>query len=127
LKQHNYMAKSPLLRSFGYAFKGMRAAVHERNFRLHLVSTALTLLAAFLLQVSINEWCVLLICIGAVLSLELINTALEHLVNLVSPDYHPVAGKVKDISAAAVLCFSIISFVIALIIFVPRAYVMFLA
>ena len=121
------MAKSPLIRSFGYAFKGMRAAVNERNFRLHLISTALTLLAAFLFQVSLMEWCVLLICIGAVLSLELINTALEHLVNLVSPDYHPVAGKVKDISAAAVLCFSIISFVIALIIFVPRAYVMFLA
>ena len=113
------MAKSPLIRSFGYAFNGLKYAMSERNFKLHLMSTVLTIGFGFALQISAIEWCIILICVAGVIALELINTALEYLVNLVSPDYNALAGKVKDISAAAVLCFSIGSFIIALIIFVP--------
>lgn len=119
MKLHNFMAKSPLHRSFGYAFKSLKHAMSERNFKLHLVSAVLTIGFGFALQISALEWCVILICVAGVIALELINTAIEYLVNLVSPDYNELAGKVKDISAAAVLCFSIGSFIIALIIFVP--------
>lgn len=119
MKQHLNMAKSPLIRSFGYAFNGLKYAMSERNFKLHLMSTVLTIGFGFALQISAIEWCIILICVAGVIALELINTALEYLVNLVSPDYNALAGKVKDISAAAVLCFSIGSFIIALIIFVP--------
>jgi diacylglycerol kinase len=125
LNQHNYMAKSPLLRSFGYAFKGFKAAYTERNFKLHLVSASLAIITGFISQLSVVQWCIILICIAGVLTLELINTAIEHLVNLVSPEYNETAGKVKDISAAAVLCFSIASFIIALIIFIPRLYTLY--
>ena len=119
MKQHRNMAKSPLIRSFGYAFNGLKYAMSERDFKLHLMSTVLTIGFGFALQISAIEWCIILICVAGVIALELINTAIEYLVNLVSPDYNALAGKVKDISAAAVLCFSIGSFIIALIIFVP--------
>ncbi|MFM6984521.1 MAG: diacylglycerol kinase family protein [Chitinophagaceae bacterium] len=119
------MAKSPLLRSFGYAFKGFKAAYSERNFKLHLVSATLTIIMGFIAQLTMVQWCIILICIAGVLTLELVNTAIEHLVNLVSPEFNETAGKVKDISAAAVLCFSIASFIIALMIFVPRLYALY--
>lgn len=95
MKLHNFMAKSPLLRSFGYAFKGLKHAMSERNFKLHLVSAVLTIGFGFVLQINAVEWSIILICVAGVIALELINTAIEYLVNLVSPDYNELAGKVK--------------------------------
>lgn len=114
------MSKSPLIRSFGYAFKGFKFAMAERNFRLHLIASTLVIILGLWVNISPVEWCVIIICMTGVVALELMNTAIEHLVNLVSPDYHDLAGRIKDLAAAAVLCLSIGSFIIALIIFLPR-------
>lgn len=113
------MAKHPLFRSFGFAFKGLALAFKERNFRLHLVSAALVVMAGLYCGVSATEWMLLLICTAAVLSLELMNTALEKLCDLASPGLHPLAGAAKDLAAAAVLVFSIVSAIVAAMIFIP--------
>jgi diacylglycerol kinase (ATP) len=113
------MPKHSILLSFGFAVKGVVSAFQERNFILHTISTAMVVFLGFFFDVSTAEWCVLLICIGTVLSAELFNTAIEKLVDLVSPHIHPKAGEIKDISAAAVLVFSIISAIIGCVIFIP--------
>lgn len=68
------------------------------------------------LNISAIEWFAILICIGAVLALEMINTAIEHLVDLVEPNYNPKAGAIKDL-AAGCLSISIISALIGIMIF----------
>jgi diacylglycerol kinase (ATP) len=113
------MPKHSILKSFVFAFKGMAAALKERNFMLHLFSAALVIAAGLYFEVSATEWCVLLICIGTVIMAELFNTAIEKLTDLVSPGFNPLAGEIKDISAAAVLVFSIVAAIAGLIVFVP--------
>jgi diacylglycerol kinase (ATP) len=113
------MPKHSIAKSFVFAFKGMASALKERNFILHLVSATLVISAGFYFDVTGPEWCVLLICIGVVVMAELFNTAIEKLTDLVSPDFNPKAGEIKDIAAAAVLVFSIVSAIAGLIIFIP--------
>ena len=66
-----------------------------------------------------TEWCIVVICFGVVLAAEGFNTAIERLVDLVSPEFHPVAGDVKDVAAGAVLICAIAAAIIGCIIFVP--------
>lgn len=73
----------------------------------------------FLLDISKTEWVAICIIIGLVLAFETFNSAIESIVNLVSPEYHPLAGKIKDLAAGAVLILSITSVVIGLLIFIP--------
>ncbi len=103
------------LKSFVYAFKGFRQLLFERNFKLHLVSMVLVILSTFIFQYNFTEWMILISCIVMVLAAEGFNTAIEKLVDLVSPDHNEQAGKVKDMSAAAVLIVSIGSLVVMLL------------
>lgn len=119
------MPTSPFFKSFVYAYKGLKVAILERNFRLHIVSMSTAIMASWFLNISAIEWCIILICIGAVIALEIVNTAIEHLVNFISPEHHETAGKIKDLAAAAVLVFSIVAFIIAIIIFYPHVYSLF--
>ncbi|MFO0320855.1 MAG: diacylglycerol kinase family protein [Bacteroidota bacterium] len=105
------------LKSFGYAFIGIKASFKGRNMKIILCCAMITLLLGFFFSISSIEWCVILICIGIVIALETINTAIENLVNLVEPNDNPNAGLIKDLAAGATLQFSIISFLIGLIIF----------
>jgi diacylglycerol kinase len=105
------------IRSFGYAFKGIRFAMAQRNFRVQLLCAVSACILGFLVQISAVEWCIVLLCVALVLGLETLNSALEHLVNLVSPGYHETAGKIKDLAAGAVLIASLVSLLIGLIIF----------
>ncbi len=92
------------LRSFGYAWKGIRCCVgKEQNLSFHLIVTVLTIIAGFLLDITRTDWMIVILCIGVVIAAELFNTAIEKLVDLVSPERHPIAGQVKDIAAGAVL------------------------
>jgi len=113
------MSKHSIFKSFGFAFKGVRLALKERNFILHLISAVLVMSLGFFFGVTSMEWCLLLLCIGVVLTAELVNTAIEKLVDLVSPQFNIQAGIIKDIAAASVLVFSIVSAIIGLIIFIP--------
>lgn len=110
-----------ILKAFSHAFDGMhRFFLHERNGRIELIVALVTIVLGFLLRLSITEWTVILFCIAMVISLEIINSAIEKLCDLVNKEYHPVIMIVKDMSAAAVLCSVIISVTIGLMIFLPR-------
>ncbi|MCL1952462.1 MAG: diacylglycerol kinase family protein, partial [Oscillospiraceae bacterium] len=97
-------------RSFRYAFLGLRHCLRERNFRFHAALAAymfgfLLLYDWFALRRA--DWAALVIAAAAVLFAEAMNTALEALVDLVSPERHPLAAKAKDVGAGAVLVCSI--------------------
>jgi diacylglycerol kinase len=107
-----------LLRSFGYAFAGLMAALKgQQNIRIHLVALAVVCFSGFYFKITSLEWCIILLTSGLVIGLELLNTAIESLTDLVTKEKKPLAGKVKDISAAAVLFASIIALIIGTIIF----------
>ena len=91
------------LHSFGFAVQGFRMAIRtERNIKVMLAGAVLAVLLALACRVSAVGWAVILIGCGAVLCAELLNTSIETIVDLVSPEFHPLAGRAKDISAAAV-------------------------
>ncbi|HZK09114.1 MAG TPA: diacylglycerol kinase family protein [Bacteroidales bacterium] len=107
--------------SFGYAFKGLRyLLVTQHNARIHLVATILVIAAAFYFRLAAAEWILLLIVVGMVWAAEAINTALELLIDLVSPQKHPLAGHAKDVAAAAVLITAIIAALVGVILFLPH-------
>jgi diacylglycerol kinase len=107
-----------LLRSFGYAFKGLLTALSEQqNLKIHAAATVIVVLLGFYYAISAIEWCILLIMIALVIAAELINTAIENLTDLVTKEQNPLAGKVKDIAAAAVLVLSIVSVIVGILIF----------
>lgn len=98
----------------------------EQNFRIHLLFTIVVILFAQLLKVPIVEQMLLFIVIGLVLSLELINTAIENVVDMITKTYDKRAKIVKDVAAGAVLIFSIIAVIIGILIFVPKIVELFL-
>jgi diacylglycerol kinase len=109
-----------MLHSFQYALRGIAAALIGRNIRIMAVCFALIVPVSFLFGLSGIEWAAILLCCAGVISLEMVNTALESAVDIATTEYKPLAKKAKDIAAGAVLVFSILSAVIGLIIFVPH-------
>ena len=90
-------------KSFGFAFQGFRFAVlSERNIKVMLAGFALAAVLGLVAGLDAVRWAIVLLCCGVVLCAELLNTAIETVVDLVSPEYHPLAGRAKDIAAAAV-------------------------
>ncbi len=113
--------RQALNKTFITAFNGIKYFFKtERNGKIQAYVAALVILAGLYFRLSSIEWIFILLCIGAVLALEMINSALEHLCNLVHKEYHPVIRTIKDVSAGAVLITSIISVLIGLIIFLPK-------
>jgi diacylglycerol kinase (ATP) len=111
------------IQSFGYAGRGIRLVFSsEANMKIHLAVTLVVVICGFYFQISIFEWIACLLCIGLVFSAEMINTAIENVVDLTSPDFHELAGKAKDIAAGAVLICAIISVIIGLSIFLPKVW-----
>ncbi|MCL2632294.1 MAG: rRNA maturation RNase YbeY [Coriobacteriia bacterium] len=107
-----------LLYSFKWAIQGIATTIKiERNMKIHLVVAAFAIVVSFLLGINPNQWAIIIICIALVLAAEMLNTALEHVVDLISPDYHPAAKIAKDAAAGVVLIFAICSVVAGLIIF----------
>lgn len=107
-----------LIKSFGYAYQGLVAAFRDQlNLRIQLIVALIAVLAGFYFRIAEMEWVILFFGIGAVISLELVNTAIESLVDLVTLEKKPLAGKVKDIAAAAVLFSSFIAVVVGFLIF----------
>ena len=91
-------------RSVRHAWAGLRAAARtERNLRIHTGATIAVVLSAWWLAISPLQWALLVGIICLVVCAELVNSAIERLVDLVQPEYHPLAGEVKDIAAAAVV------------------------
>lgn len=109
------------LNSFKYAFTGIAILFKTQpNAKIHLVFMFLVILAAWFFSISVTEWCLILFAIGFVLAAETFNTALEFLTDLVSPDYHELAGKTKDVAAGGVLIAAITAIIIGLVVFLPK-------
>lgn len=89
----------------------------QRNLRFHFVATTIVIGLGLYQGLDSTEWMVLLLLIGAVISAELVNTAIEAVVDLVSPDFHPLAKAAKDIAAGAVLVLAIVAAVIGIMLF----------
>lgn len=106
--------------SFKYAIKGIKTVLWaEQNFRIHLLATFIVIALGFYLNVSNQDWLWLTLAIALVLVTEMINTAIEQLVDLAEPNHNPNAGKIKDIAAGAVLVSAITSAIIGAIILWP--------
>ena len=113
--------KPPITKSFGYAFEGIFTCIRkERNMKIHCVMAVLVVAAGVILGLSPVEWCICLGLFGLVMALELVNTAVEAVVDLVTGEYHPLAKIAKDTAAGAVLIAAIRAAAAGLIIFVPR-------
>ncbi|WP_242926261.1 diacylglycerol kinase family protein [Pontibacter vulgaris] len=106
--------------SFKFAFKGINSAVRsEPHMRLHILAAIGVILAGIIFRVTKLEWCLLAGSIGLVITAEIFNTAIETLTNLVSPQHNPLAGKTKDLAAAAVLVAAITAAIVGTIVFLP--------
>ena len=109
------------MKGFRYAFAGIEKFVlHERNAVIHLAATILVIVAALLLRVSVNEAIALTIAVGLVWIAEMFNTCIEKAMDFISSEEHPSIAFIKDVAAGAVLVASIISFIIGLLVFIPK-------
>lgn len=107
--------------SFGYAFEGIAEAFkNEPNFRIHLVITIVVLLVGWYFRLSQTEWTIIILTIAATIVLELINTAIEAVVDIASPKISRLAKIAKDVSAAAVLISALSAIIVGAIIFLPK-------
>lgn len=120
MKNSGFTFRKRLL-SFKYAFNGIRLLIQkEHNAWIHTFATVCVIIAGFFFNLSQMEWIAVTIVIGAVFAAEAVNSALETLADLVSPEYNEAIKKTKDLAAGAVLIMAIISVIVGIIIFLPK-------
>lgn len=111
------------LKGFSFAFKGMAYAFSTQiNFKVHVVSAIAVCALGYYSGLKNTEWLWISAAISLVMITELFNTAIEVLVDLVSPGYHPNAGIIKDLASAAVLMSAFLALIIGLVIFIPKYF-----
>ena len=111
------------LEGFKYAFEGIWVALKsERNLKIHLLVMILVIIFGIIFKISKIEWIICIILFGLVIAGELFNTAIETVVDMISPDKNEKAKKAKDVSAGAVLVLAIASAIIGLVIFIPKIF-----
>ncbi len=107
--------------SFKYAIEGiLHGIIHERNLKIHSVIALIVIIVGFLFDINRYEWMFILLAIGGMFSLELMNTAIERIVDYISPQFHPLAKQAKDVAAGAVLSFACMCVILGCIIFLPK-------
>lgn len=110
-----------LIKSFGYACAGIgHCFKSEHNFRIHSILAIVVLIFSVVFNITVMEWIAVGFCIAFVVTMELLNTAIEYLCDIVYKEVHPGIKKIKDISAAAVLLAAFFSLVTGIIIFIPK-------
>lgn len=115
-----------LLKSFKYAFDGIYTGIkEEQNMKIHITIMILVIILGIMLKISKAEWIICIILFGLVISMELINTAIENTVDLITKEKNEQAKIAKDVAAGAVLVSAIASAIIGLIIFVPKILLIF--
>lgn len=108
------------LRSVGCALSGIAASLRtQRNLRIHVVATVCVVATGLFLSLNALEWSMLCLAIALVISAELINTAIEHTIDLVSTERRPLAKAAKDAAAGAVLVAALMSVAIGLLVLGP--------
>lgn len=106
------------LKSFGNALSGIIYAIkYEHNFIIILLAIIITTILGFAFNITLIEWCIIIVCFGLVFGSELINSALEATVDLVTLEIKPLAKIAKDCASAATLIFSLMSLIVGIIIF----------
>lgn len=111
-------------RSFLFAVQGFRTAVaQERNIKVMLAGGAFAIAMGLILRIDLISWAIILTCCGVVMAAELLNTAIETVVDLVSPEFHPLAGRAKDIAAAAVWVLCVLVAIVGILVFVNAALI----
>lgn len=119
---NKFSIKKRLL-SFKFAFRGILHAVStQHNLIIHFIATLIVISLGIILKINATEWCLIVICIGLVISAELFNTAIEYLTDLISPAHSQKAGNIKDMAAGAVLICAIAASIIGLMIFLPKIF-----
>ena len=126
-RKESYKTSSNLLISFKYAFSGICYVLEtSRNFKIQIIFAVTSLMIGFLLQISLSNYLILIATIMSVLILEILNTSIESVVDLVAKkEFSSLAKISKDTSAGAVLLASINSVIIAVYIFVPKIKLLF--
>jgi diacylglycerol kinase (ATP) len=126
MENSNKFSLKKLFRSFGFALTGMKELIQsEQNARIHLFISICVVIAGFLFQISVLEWCIVALCIGLVLAAEAFNTVIEKLVDHLFPQKHETARLAKDIAAGAVLFCALMAVVCGVIIFLPKLLSLF--
>ena len=109
------------MKTFSDAFKGLGYFFrNELNAKIHSFITVLVFIAGFYLKLNINEWGLIIFAIALVFTAEIINTAIEKIMDMIQPDKDNRVRNIKDIAAGAVLFASIMSAIIGLIVFIPH-------
>ncbi len=109
--------------SFRYAFRGLKVVLSsEYNARLHLLLAILALVASILLKISIEEWLFVVISIVLVFFAEIVNTAIEKTLDLISQKHNQLVKLIKDMTAAGVLVTAVGAVIVASIVFIPRIF-----
>lgn len=106
--------------AFGYAGRGIILLLAESHGRVHAAVTVVIVLLGLWFGISSTDWALLAICMALVLAVEAINTAIECVVDVVSPEWHSLARDAKDLAAGGVLIAAIGAAVVGLIVFLPH-------
>ncbi len=115
-----------ILSSIKNSWNGLKSAYkNEQSVYIHLVCTIILLLLSFLLEISLTQWLIIIAIIGLTLVVELLNTAIESTVDLVTEEFHPLAKVAKDTASAAAFVLTLASALIALMIFIPKIMELF--
>lgn len=113
--------KKSIIKSFKYAIEGIYTGIkEERNMKIHIFIMILVIISGIVMKISKTEWIICIIQFGFVISLELVNTAIESTVDLITLEKNPQAKIAKDVAAGSVLVTAITSAIIGLIIFIPK-------
>jgi diacylglycerol kinase len=119
--------KQNLLLAFKNAFAGLALFFkNEKNGKIQVCISVIVVIAGLFFKISTSEWIAIIGCIALVLSLEMINSAIEKLANMVEPNYNLTIKAIKDISAGAVLWSALISIIIGALIFIPKLKILFI-
>lgn len=109
------------LKSFKYAFAGMRVLIREEhNARIHIGATVLVIICGFLFRISEMEWIAVILCIGMVFTAECLNSSLERTADFIKAEHDNHKKDIKDLAAAAVLFSAMAAFIVGCIIFIPK-------
>ena len=114
-------SKPSLVKSFYYAFQGIKVNIlTERNLAIHFCVMLLVIVCGFTFKISTTEWLICILLFGFVITLELMNTAIETAIDICKPEINPKAKLAKDTAAGAVLVVAIVAVVVGIIIFGPK-------
>ena len=118
-------SKNTIIKSFHYALEGLLLLFRERNFRIHILIVILVIISGFGFKIERIEWVAVLLVAAIVLTLEAVNSCLERICDMISPEYDQRIKAIKDIAAGAVFIATIIAVIIGCLVFTPYIYACF--